>query len=287
MSLILKSPDLAVFGGRVLTGVSSLSSAFDLTAAGFLNYPVDAIDFNGTSSYVEYPNNLFGGWGWSTSGMTTGQTKGITLSLWIKPASGITNDTKYIVSHFKTSTTYGRESNSMTVNYDGSGNARFAFSQNQNSSGNVVFVASAYGDLTLDSWNHILIAIQMNWVASFTAKMYINDSSITANTTLGELDNNSPDNDGTTWLGKFDEAVTVGPYDGCLSELWVTDTYYDLDTESNRRNFISSGGTPVQLPTSPLIYLNGSSSTWTNSGTYSLGTQTLNSITDCADSPSD
>jgi hypothetical protein len=267
MGIAAKTPDLALLEDNEIT--------------------VDAIDFNGTSSYVEYPNNLFGGWGWSTSGMVTSEEKGITVSLWIKPASGITNDTRNIVSHFKSPTSYGRESNFMRVNYDASGNARFSFNQNQDSSGNIVNVNSQYGDLTTDSWNHVLLAIKMNWVGTFTAKMYINDSSITTSSTLGELDNNSPDNDGSTFLGKFDEGVPSGYYDGCLSELWVTDTYYDLDSVGNRRLFISSDSKPVELPTSPLIYLNGSSSTWTNSGTHSLGTQTLNNITDCADSPSD
>lgn len=267
MSLILKTPDLAILTPTV--------------------YSVDAIDFNGTSSYVEYPNNLFGGWGWSTSGMVTSEEKGITVSMWVKPASGITNDTREVIRHFKSPTSYGRENNFVRIGYDGSGNARFSFNQNQDVSGNIVFVASQYGDLTTDSWNHVLLAIKMNWVGTFTAKMYINDSSITTSATLGELITNSPDNDGTTWLGKFDEGVAQSFYDGCLSEVWIDDTYRDLDTVSNRRQFISSTGKPVQLPASPLIYLNGSSSTWTNSGTYALGTQTLNNITDCADSPSD
>jgi hypothetical protein len=287
MSLILKSPDLKLFA-PIITGASSLSSVFNLTADGGLSFDAGAIDFNGTSSYVSYPNNLFGGWGWNTSGMTGGQTKGITVSLWIKPASGITSDSRRIVSHFKSSTSYGKEDNNILVTYDASGNARFTFSQQQNSSGNEVLVQSAFGDLTTDSWNHILLRISMNTSEQFTSQLYINDSNI-SHTAIptGELESNSPDNDDTTWLGKFDEGVALGYYDGCLSELWIDDTIYDLSVQSNRRLFIDSSGKPVELPTSPLIYLNGSSSTWTNSGTYSLGTQTLNSITDCADSPSD
>lgn len=269
MSLILKSPDLALLGENEIT--------------------VDAIEFNGTSSFVSYPNNLFGGWGWSSTGMNNGDSKGITVSLWIKPA-GFTSDTRNIVNHFKTSTSYGRENNYLRINYDASGNARFLFNQNQDSGGNVVSVNSQYGDITVNSWNHVLLAIKMTMVSGspvFEAKMRINDSNSGPSSTMGELVTNSPDNDGTTFLGKFDEGTPSGFYDGCLAELWITDTYYDLDSESNRRRFISSNNKPVQLPASPLIYLNGSSSTWTNSGTYALGTQTLTSITNCADSPSD
>jgi hypothetical protein len=92
-----------------------------------------------------------------------------------------------------------------------------------------------------------------------------------------------------TYLGTLNNSSNY--YDGCLTEFWMKDVYYDVSAESNRRRFISSNSLPVRLPANPRVYLNGEAPpgtpSWNNAGSTDLGAETYNNLSTCADSPSD
>ena len=286
MSLILKSPDVAVFGNRVLSGLASLSSAFDMTAAGILRFDVDAIEFAGSSShYIQYANNF-----WRDTDLRYTETgNAFTLSLWVNVASANTNASEAIYLLNNQSTTTNEDIRLMVQK---SGTQRRIFFIYKDANDQPFIITSNYGSISLNTWHHILITSgrvgnPTNKVGG-EAKIYIDDTDETDSITNAEIQAIPDSTLDTTISHQLGQTALQQPWlDGCLSEVWMKDTYYDLTQESNRRLFISAEGKPVDPPSSPLVYLKGTASTWSNTGTSTLGTQTLNNITDCADSPSD
>ena len=272
MSLIMKSPDVAIIGGAPGEG-DEIS--------------VDAIAFNGTSSYIQYTNNFFR----DTDLRYTEVNNGFTLSLWVKPSTGLANNSVFRIIDVRSGSTNQIYSVLFKTNAAGARQIEILY---EDDNSNFLQVTTGYGPslLTLGSWNHILYSVKQQGGASGDGfhHMFVNDALLTN----GSFGNDSDAGDITatpttttnSTIGKL-ETSGSGYYDGCLSEVWLGDGYYDLSVESNRRKFISSNDKPVQLPASPLVYLKGTASTWANTGSSDLGTQTLNSITDCADSPSD
>jgi len=269
MGIITKSPDLPLLGGPP-----------EIT--------VDAIEFNGTSSYINYTNNFFYDVDLVYEPVGT-HTKSFTLSFWVKPHITAALSYQNILTVYDS---VGRQT-TIRVLTDSNSDIRLQFvhstaSSNRDSS-NIIW-RIPLGDITVNQWNHIMYSVKVVMggnTATFTEHLYANDVDKSSGLfTVSSFDANAVQTADTNF-GLESYSGAGDWYDGCLSEFWLKDVYYDLSVESNRRRFISENGKPVRLPTSPLIYLNGSSLTWTNSGSTNLGTQTLNSITDCADSPSD
>lgn len=275
MSLILKSPDITLFGGRVLSGISSISSAFDLTAAGKIRFDADAISFNGTSGYIQY-----GGNGWTYE---VGENNDITVSFWVKPNIGANQFDMIISSGPTTTSTFLQY---VAIQSNASSQLRIVIrhiSDSSNSSDGVSYNGT-YGSINNNAWNHIMYSFDNS---ANNLEVAINDSDQSASNTTNGTNTFPVSNTSNPVVGR--SGPSSDHYTGCLAEFWMDNVLYDASVESNRRNFIDSDGLPVDPPSSPLVYLHGSASTWTDDGDNitSMGIQTLNNITDCADSPSD
>lgn len=255
MSLILKSPDLALLGEQEIT--------------------VDAIDFNGTSSYIQY-----GGNGWTYE---VGENNDITVSFWVKPNIGANEFDMIISSGPATSSTFVQY---VAIQSNASSQLRIVIrhiSDTGNTSDGVSYNGT-YGSINNNAWNHIMYSFDNS---ANNLEVAINDSDQSASNTTNGTNTFPVSNTGNPVVGR--SQVATNHYTGCLAEFWMDNVLYDASAEAQRRRFISSNSKPVQLPASPQVYLHGSASTWTDDGdaTTSMGSQTLNNITDCADSPSD
>jgi len=253
-------------------------ASFGYTVAGFgagdvglREIAVDAIDFNGTTSVVAYANNLFQYIPAQNTDPAEDSTH--TISFWLKPET--ITDADVIVS----TDAYGTfPSNDIQLRTAGAGTEQIQFSYIGSNNSNVFFVTSSPGSITTGAWQHIMLT----W-NDFTPTLYI-DGAVDSHTTSGSgTDIPASASDGTHFGQRY--ADTGGyDYDGCLAEFYI-----DLNHYNNTESFRSTAGKPVQVPTplSNYFYLTGDSTTWANQGNGSAGTQTLTSITDCADSPSD
>jgi hypothetical protein len=261
MSLILKSPDVALLGENEID--------------------VDAISFNGSSSYIQYTNNFFR----DTDLRYTEVGNAFTLSFWIKPT--LTNNGTFRIIDVRDGTT--NQIYQVYISTNATTDRRIII-QYEDDNSNFIGINTGYQATLLNAvqWNHVLYSVKQQGGASGDGlhQLYVNDTAVTfTDTDTGDI-TATPTSTTDSTIGKLQNAGS-GYYQGCLSEVWMKDSYYDLSSEGNRRRFISSNDKPVQLPASPLVYLKGTASTWTNTGSTDLGTQTLNNITDCADSPSD
>ena len=75
MSLILKTPDVSMFGDTVAGGAVALPFAFtipNITASA--DPPIAAINFNGSTSFIQYANNFVSGF-----------SSQFAMSFWVKP----------------------------------------------------------------------------------------------------------------------------------------------------------------------------------------------------------
>lgn len=123
------------------------------------------------------------------------------------------------------------------------------------------------------TWIHILVSFDISAGAG-SLHLYIDD--VDADAAPFKDQNGNVVWDGTTvYVGK-NISGGAETLDGDIADLWVNNTYMNLDTESNRRKFISASGRPVplgangELPTgsSPLVFLRGPASGFaTNLGT--------------------
>ena len=266
MSLIMKAPDVAMLSTDPI------------------EIDVDAISFNGSSSNIQYTNNFYRDTDmrYTDDGSTIGNA--YTLSFWFKPTITANQSERIIdVRSGAVDQVY-----SLYLRADGASKAYLNI-QYSDTNSQFMFGRTPLNDSTIvdGAWNHCLYsAKQLGGTGKFEHNFAIND------TVLTTTDNDSGDITATpiattnTSIGKL-EGSAGGHFEGCLSEIWMKDDYYDLSVESNRRKFISSNDKPVELPASPLVYLNGSASNWTNDGSTDLGTQSLNTITNCSNSPSD
>ena len=210
------------------------------------------------------------------------------VSFWVRPGS-TTNKTFTVIS-IATSDSNLRARISIDINASAQGKLIIEHDANPGS-GQGLKAETAFGDLPLNNWNHVIYS----WDDSTsTFKLAINDSTVTPTITGSGVKmfepsgSHSYDKDDTR-LG-YKEKDGSGATDhlfGCIAEFWTKDVYYDVSQTVNRRKFISATGKPVTLPASPLVYLHGSTSTWSNTGSTDLGTQTLSNIFSCIDEASD
>ena len=255
MSLILKTPDLALLGDNEID--------------------VDAINFNGTSGYIQYS-----GQGWTSE---VGENNDITVSFWVKPNIGANEFDMIISSGAGTSSTFGQY---VAIQSNASSQLRIVIrhiSDTTNTSDGVSYNGT-YGSINNNAWNHIIYSFDNS---ANNLEVAINDSDQSASNATNGTNTFPVLQTANPVVGR--SQVISNHYTGCLAEFWMDNRLFDASVESNRRKFISDNSKPVRLPGSPLVYLHGSASTWTDDGDnfLSMGSQTLNNITDCADSPSD
>lgn len=241
-------------------------AGFGAGDVGLREISVGAVNFNGTTSVIRYANNIFQYIGAEVASPHIDFTH--TISFWIKPATLTGFDTLISTDAYNT-----YPSNAIRF---GSNNILFEYLGSNNS--NTRFITSSSGSITTGSWHHIMLT----WDDT-TPYLYINGS-LDSHSSIGNGTDITPDANDSTDFGQRYNDTSGYDYDGCLAEFYV-----DLNHYTNTESFRSTAGKPVQVPT-PLtnyFYLTGSSTTWANQGNGSAGTQTLTSITDCADSPSD
>jgi hypothetical protein len=256
MSLIIKSPDLALFGEQEIAVPGGL-------------------DFQGTSSpasYYRYADN------W-VKDLTS--TSDITVSFWIKPDL-VANEATYLIEAGAGGTTRQY----IRVEANASTQLRISIRHTTNGGSDGITYASSYGSINNNAWNHVLYSFDYS---ANNLEVAINDTDQSASNAENGLNTFPGTTTADTYLGTLNNNSNY--YDGCLTEFWMKDVYYDVSAESNRRRFISSNSLPVQLPAAPRVYLNGEGPTgspgWNNAGSTDLGVETYNNVSTCADSPSD
>ena len=282
-------------------------STFGYTVAGFGAGPdevapqevtVDAVDFNGTTSQIRYANSIFRDVNFKFGDSLPQE---MTISFWCKLNTIGNNTTCHVwnvddVDNSSSPTQAITTSNSFTA--DGSGNIswRFFYSTNKTNP-NSFFIGfqTGSGHINLGSWQHFIICVQYD-SSGKTVLSRIDGADVLSGITVTNQDMNSSGFDtADTFIGVDKSYGLLGApnefgdtfSDMCLTQFFIQDKFYDINQTTNLRKFYSVNGKPVQTPANPLVLLQGSASTWTNSGSSSLGTQTLSNITDCADSPSD
>ena len=239
---------------------------------------VEAINFNGTSSTILYDNNLWRDFSASTPTMT--------CSFWIKP----TSENNFFADYIATCPTGGDNDHSIALLKGTAGDGQMGVLFNLESgagTSNGLNVQTNTG-ITIGSWNHVLFSVSASSPSS--PQLAINGSIVSRTVSYSNS---------TMFTDAATEDSRMGSHDGSgssqvdylkadLAEFFLKNTYYDLSVSSNIELFRSSTGKPTDISTlSPLVYLNGNASTWTNSGSSSLGTQTLTDITTASTSPSD
>lgn len=239
----------------------------------------DAIDLNGSTSYVKYNDN------WTRDLNSPTYNSDITVSFWVKPHSGSSNSIQQIIHSYLAGGSGSRTRQSVGLQNSGSGMGLF-ISHDREGLGDGILYPTGSGVINFDQWNHVVYSWQDS---TNNLEIAINDSDQSASNS-GTGAHPFPAGSGgvaaaDTWIGR--RSFNDYHFDGCIAEFWMKDVYYDVSLEENRRYFISANGKPQSLPTAPLVYLKGTSTTWSQTGSTSLGFQTLANITDCADSPSD
>lgn len=129
----------------------------------------------------------------------------------------------------------------------------------ENAAGTVILAVRAdpAGGISAGAWHHV--ALSWDLATAGSGRGWLDDADVYAEPTFTNdtIDYTKSDH----WVGSG--AAGANPFAGRLGEYYETREYIDLDTESNRRKFISASGTPVDLgsngstPTGnqPIIYL--------------------------------
>jgi len=162
----------------------------------------------------------------------------------------------------------------------------------RNSGSGTILSMSSTGTYTAGaSWIHILAAWNL---AAGTCLLYVNDTDVKAggatciNDTI-DYTVASP----TYRIGA--DAVASAKWNGCMSEVWFSNTFIDISNASNRLLFRTAGGKPANLGSDgstpvgaqpPLYLKTASPNAETNSGSGGNFTET-GAIDACSTSPSD
>lgn len=269
-------------------------ATFGYTMAGFgsgseqgiVELSVDAIEFNGTTSKIEYTDSFWKYIDPMNDGGGSPNAEG-TVSMWIKPASLASSGSIPIIQ---------------VGSVDGTPSIRISYNRSTDHYFEVEFIGSlnelgywkkyttAIGSLTPDQWNHFAFSFTNGGITAF----FIDGASVSSFGSNGSGADTDPADTENTLIGY--DGSTYGEF--CLAEVYIDGEYRVLADMIDFISKVADPGTPTTKP-SPIgkpvnitlgtnsLYLTGSSSTWSNQGLGTLGTQTLTSITDCADSPSD
>jgi len=231
-------------------------------------YIANAVDYNGSADYLTE----------QSAGISGSGKEGL-ISCWVRIDGG-DGTTRSIINAGAGNFFVGlNTSNKFTVT------ATNNSSSTGITSGSMV---SSNTYLASSAWIHLLISYNL---ATGDRHMYINGASDVAlgsytNTTISyNLGNN----------GFAASYAGVSKFNGCLSELYFTDTYMDISSIGNRLKFRTSNGKPEilgdsgSLPTgvTPIVYLNNPAATINvNKGTLNTNLLIIGSPIDASTSPS-
>lgn len=144
-----------------------------------------------------------------------------------------------------------------------------------NSSGTIILnvqTTDTFAEYAAGKWTHVLMSVDL--AVANSARLYIDDC-----TDFSDYVTETNDSMDFTFTGlTFGSGASgAAKFKGQLAEFWWQNgTYYDLDTESNRRKYISENGRPANLDsdgsaptgTSPRVYFSGNDGDFpTNKGT--------------------
>lgn len=216
-----------------------------VSSQGVAPFTPDAVTFDGTNDYLTLNSALTG----SSAG------KQLTISLWVHPSS--TQTGRVLV--MKTADGDPR----WLLRFNGSSSAWTVFAKNSSST-TICNIANTQ-TLNTGVWNHWLFSIDM--ASQSNTKAYYNDVSDTITFTTFTDENLALNADDVIIGAQNLSGDAKMNTDAAV--LWYNEGWYDLDTESNRRLFISAAKKPIVPPTG-LVYFNGDASVWnagTNGGT--------------------
>jgi hypothetical protein len=148
-----------------------------------------------------------------------------------------------------------------------------------NSSGTTILWGSDNTYLPRDTWNHILVSIDMT--SSSNSKVYIND--VDTNIIWDTFTDDS--------INFTKAAPAIGnlisgqqKIHGRVAHFFLDKTYRDLSTESNRRLFIDSDGKPSDtIPSNPILYLPMTDAATAGDNAGTGGDFTVNGVLDTAE----
>lgn len=244
MSIIMKCPDVTLFRNGWTVGGPGGSDFGSLLFDTNLIAPINDLSDGFTASAFFYLPS-----GASTAGIRFLQTQNY-------------NDLSGTPS---TSTAFGMFWTSAVVSSNTIFSITFRNGGTTGSSITVYDATVATSAITIDGWNHILIAND----GGSTTKAFFNDASVTASKT-GSLTsittNNAHD---LIQGGVYTNATSIGgtALDHGFHNIYFAKGYDDPATEANRRHFLTSSGTPalgVPNPPSnsdPELFISGNNST--------------------------
>ena len=218
-----------------MTLAKALQAAAGNTPAGDL---AAAIDFDGTNDYLSRASDL--------TGNADGKT--FTFSAWIYETSG--NSKIYHIDN-------GSGSTRFQIAFDGTGASSKLEITGTNASGTTVLnIDSLAGNLALNTWQHILVSIDLT--NSSNRHIYINGVSQTV--TWNTYSNDNIDFTSASYLCVGAALYSGGSYSavkGRLSNVFLDYTYRDLSVTNNRRLFITEDGKPAdgQASLNPIMYM--------------------------------
>ena len=218
-----------------MTLAKALQAAAGNTPAGDL---AAAIDFDGTNDYLSRASDL--------TGNADGKT--FTFSAWIYETSG--NSKIYHIDN-------GSGSTRFQIAFDGTGASSKLEITGTNASGTTVLnIDSLAGNLALNTWQHILVSIDLT--NSSNRHIYINGVSQTV--TWNTYSNDNIDFTSASYLCVGAALYSGGSYSavkGRLSNVFLDYTYRDLSVTNNRRLFITEDGKPAdgQAGLNPIMYM--------------------------------
>jgi hypothetical protein len=197
-----------------------------------------AIDFDGTNDYLSRASDL--------TGNADGKT--FTFSAWIYETSG--NSKIYHIDN-------GSGSTRFQIAFDGTGASSKLEITGTNASGTTVLnINSLDGNLALNTWQHILVSIDLT--NSSNRRIYIND--VNQSVTWNTYSNDNIDFTSASYLCVGAALYSGGSYSavtGRLSNVFLDYTYRNLEIEANRRLFITEDLKPAdgQADLNPILYL--------------------------------
>ena len=272
---------------------------FGYTVAGFgagaeqgiVEIDVDAIEFNGSSSKIEYTNSFWRYIDPMNDGGGPPNAEG-TFSMWLKPDAIFSAGSKPIM---QIGSVDGTPSIRVAYNYSSGGVGgmylEVEFIGSLNEFGYWKKYTTTIGSLTGNVWQHCAFAFTNGGITAF----FIDGATVSSFGINGSGADTDPADTENTLIGY--DGSTYGGF--CLAELYIDQTHRSLSDMTDFITKVASPSTPTTKPSprgkpvriahpgNNYFYLTGDSTTWANQGTNTLGTQTLSNITDCADSPSD
>ena len=235
-------------------------------------YSTDAIEFNATNSTITYDSEF-----------VENAISDYTITAWVRNDRAFGSDVTEAVLVFDASYQY-----SFGIEPETDTSASYVFLNAPGWGNNSE--AESNGWTTTAEWVFIGVSVHFDGSGSGKGSFCVNNTgSPTGASNFISWGSNS----GTAMDRLIIGRNYLTHYDGCLADVQYRREFTYFEIEAQRRRYIDEFGKPVAhditgttFSGSRDVILKGDSSSWTQTG-RSIGTQVLNNITDCADSPSD